>query len=285
MPIEKQNPQIQEKQVDNNRPRLGRGRAGMQHKYPQPVADALVSANKSPKIPANQKVTIDSTKFPVPNQLITRKTETITMRQVQDKNRELPCQLDPYFKPPPRPPDNLQQESLKTNTATKTNINIGFEENSLHQKGIISKLYQRPDKTYFQEPKDLESLVNTSNLVQKSLPKQADIDKILKIIQCKVLKGSHLLVTIKEILARYLNSLYFKEIYLYLAYNKLPSSKVGIRKDKALAEKYMLLDSLLYKIPMTPGKEAAVLPIPEACVDSILALYHSSLFAGHQGVI
>ena len=29
MPIEKQNPQIQEKQVDNNRPRLGRGRAGM----------------------------------------------------------------------------------------------------------------------------------------------------------------------------------------------------------------------------------------------------------------
>ena len=37
----------------------------MQCKHPQPVADALVSANKSPKIPANQKVTIDSTKFPV----------------------------------------------------------------------------------------------------------------------------------------------------------------------------------------------------------------------------
>ena len=43
-------------------------------KHPQPVADALVSANKSPKIPANQKVTIDSTKFPVPNQLITPKS-------------------------------------------------------------------------------------------------------------------------------------------------------------------------------------------------------------------
>ena len=37
-----------------------------------------------------------------------------------------------------------------------------FEENSLHQEGIISELYQRPDKSYFQEPKDLESLVNTS---------------------------------------------------------------------------------------------------------------------------
>ena len=51
------------------------GRVGMQCKHP--VADALVSANKSPKIPANQKVNIDSTQFPVLNQLITQKAETI----------------------------------------------------------------------------------------------------------------------------------------------------------------------------------------------------------------
>ena len=36
---------------------------------------------------------------------------------------------------------------------------------------------------------------------------------------------------------------------------------------------------------MTPDKEMAVLAILEACVNSIIALYHSSLFAGHQGVI
>ena len=33
MPLEKQKLQIQEKQVDKNRPKLGRGRAGMQHKH------------------------------------------------------------------------------------------------------------------------------------------------------------------------------------------------------------------------------------------------------------
>ena len=119
------------------------------------------------------------------------------------------------------------------------NRDVDFEENSLHQEGIISKLYQRPDKPYFQEPKDLESLVNTSNPVQKFVPKQADIDKILKIIQHKVLKGLHLLVLIKEIQAGYLNILYFKEIYLYLAHNRLPSSKAGIRKVEELAVKYM----------------------------------------------
>ena len=95
----------------------------------------------------------------------------------------------------------------------------------------------------------------------------------------------HLSVTIKEIWAGYLNSLYFKEIYLYLAHNKWPSSKVGIRKVEALAEKYILLDSLLFKISRTPDKEMAVLAIQETCVDSIIALYYSSLFAGHQGVI
>ena len=77
-PLEKQKPQIQGKQVDKNRPKLGRGRAGMQHKHPQPVANTSVSTNKSPKIPTVQKDTKVSTDFPVPQQLITNKTETIT---------------------------------------------------------------------------------------------------------------------------------------------------------------------------------------------------------------
>ena len=54
-------------------------------------------------------------------------------------------------------------------------------------------------------------------------------------------------MTIKEIQTGYLNSLYFKEIYLYLAHKKLSSSEEGIRKVEALAEKYILLDSLLFK--------------------------------------
>ena len=88
---------------------------------------------------------------------------------------------------------------------------------------MISETYQRPDKSYFEEPQELESLINTGRLVQKFLPKQADIDKILKIIQRKVLKGTHLPVTVKEIQAGYLISPYFKDLYLYLAQNKLPS--------------------------------------------------------------
>ena len=95
----------------------------------------------------------------------------------------------------------------------------------------------------------------------------------------------HLSVTVKEIQAGYLTSVHFKDIYQYLSHNILPNTKVGIRKVEALAEKYILLDSLLFKIMVAPDKEAAVLAIPESCANSIIALYHSSLFAGHQGVI
>ena len=164
-------------------------------------------------------------------------------------------------------------------------IDIEFEENSPHQEGIILEFSKRPNNSYFQEPKDLESLVHTSNLVQKFLPKQSDIDKILKIIQRKVLKGMHLSVTVQEIQAGYLSSSFFKDIYLYLVQNRLPISKATIRKVETLAQKYILLDSLLFKITSTPEKEIAVLAIPEMCIDTIISLYHSSLFAGHQGVI
>ena len=106
---------------------------------------------------------------------------------------------------------------------------------------------------------------------------------MLEVIQRKVLKGTHLPVEIKEIQAGYLHSPYFKDIYLYLFQNRLPSSKVSVKRVEAPAEKYILLDSLLFKINLE--KEKAVLAVPEACTDKIIMLYHAYLYAGHQGVI
>ena len=145
-------------------------------------------------------------------------------------------------------------------------------------------MYQRFDRSYFQELSELESLVSTGKLVQISLPKQADRDKILKIVQRKVLKGTHFPVTVKEIQAGYLISPYFKDLYLYLAQNKWPSPRTAIQKVETLAEKFILLYSLLFKLVTTPKKETALLPIPESCANKVITLYHSSLFAGHQGV-
>ena len=46
-----------------------------------------------------------------------------------------------------------------------------------------------------------------------------------------------------------------------------------------------MLDPLLSKLVTISYEETVLLAISEICADKIITLYHSSLFAGHQGVI
>ena len=83
---------------------------------------------------------------------------------------------DPLHKPLP-----VQLNTDKVNQITSINLNI--EENSPFQEGIISETTQRPDKSFFQNPKKLKDIIDMGNLIHKFLPRQTDIDKILHTIQ------------------------------------------------------------------------------------------------------
>ena len=91
-------------------------------------------------------------------------------------------------------------------------------------------MYESPDKPYLEQPQELSGSVDNTKLIHKYLPKQVDIDKIMSIIKRKVLKGTQLPLAIKEIQAGYLNSSFFKDLYRYMAQNKLPSKKGAICK-------------------------------------------------------
>ena len=124
---------------------------------------------------------------------------------------------DPYARHPPRPPDITDPlDSWKDLLDNDLDRKIEIEENSPFQEGIIFEIYERPDTSYVKEPQELKNLIDTNKLIQKFLPKQTDIDKILDIIKRKVLKGTHLPLTIKEIQAGYLSSSFFKDLYLFL---------------------------------------------------------------------
>ena len=102
------------------------------------------------------------------------------------RSEVLPPYIFPQNRPPPKPLDQLINKQDIGDT--KTDI----EENPPFQENIISEIYERPDKSYFQEPIELKDLIDTKNII-RFLPKQTDIDKILEIIRKKVLKGTHLL--------------------------------------------------------------------------------------------
>ena len=90
-------------------------------------------------------------------------------------------------------------------------------------------------------------------------------------------------ISLKETQAGYLTSLYFKNIYLYLAQNKYSSSKDAVRQIETQAERYLLFDSLLFRIQNFHDEQKTVLCIPKSCLDHILDLFHNSLFGAHQG--
>ena len=284
------------------KPRIGQDRAGLRRKVkaPPPIA--------SPHPLAVQPITEQDsrTALPLPeptnqsqshvqSQLWPRQTSqhhpidpTQIPQQIGPKiqYRPTPSYQDPFSRPPPKPPDISDPlDSRKDLLDNDWDRKLEIEENSPFQEGIISEIYERPDNSYMQEPQELTDLIDTTKLIQKYLPKQTDIDKILDIIKRKVLKGTHLPLTVKEIQAGYLTSPYFKDLYLFLTQNKLPSKRSAIKKVEMLAESFVLLDSLIFKLVTTPNKDTAVLAIPEICVDKIIALYHTSLFTGHQGVV
>ena len=253
------------------RPHVGQGRAGLRRK---PEADHITqSSDVTGRILERSKIATGKTNIP-------QHTSTTRDRGINnDKSFStyVSLLLHPVYEP-------LQKKHNITGLQDmKTEINLDIEENSPFQEGIISELIQRPDKSFFQNPRKLKDVISSDNLIHRFLPKQADIDKILNIIQRKVLKNTHLPIEIKEIQTGYLHSPYFKDLYQYLLQNKLPHSKPAIKKLEALGERYVLLDSLLFRINLE--KETAVLAIPEECVDKIISLYHKSLFVGHQGVI
>ena len=233
------------KQGKSERPQMGQGRAGSKRKNPDPTNQAI-----------NQPSDVTQ-EIPGRTRIVTGKTNSI--HSANSTSDRLINNNNPFMPDIPLHPDLLlrtpKQQTIKQSAQEinlNPNINFDFEENLPFQEGIILETFQRWDKSFFQNLKELGDLISKENLAHKFIPKQTDIDKILEVIQRKVLKGTHLPVEVKEIQAGYLHSPYFKDLYLYLLQNRLLSSKSAIRKLETLSEKYVLLDSLFFRI--SPGK-------------------------------
>ena len=73
---------------------------------------------------------------------------------------DVPFHPGPTYRPPPklirshipRSHESSQSSDSSGGTNINTDINLDFEENSSFQEGDISEAYNRPDKSFFQEP-------------------------------------------------------------------------------------------------------------------------------------
>ena len=85
---------------------------------------------------------------------------------------DVPFHPGPTYRPPPKPVRSNMPRSWEGSQSSPStekinpDISLDFRENSPFQEGIISEAYQRLEKSSFQEPKELNDLINTRNLIQ-----------------------------------------------------------------------------------------------------------------------
>ena len=180
------------------RPHIGQGKAGLRRKH----ADCINQpSDVTRRISERSKIAKGKTNNPQH----TNATHDRGINKDKSFSPDVLLHPDPLCTPLPK----QQNEDKVIPTNQDTDINLDIEENSPFLEGIMSETIQRLDKMFLQNPKRLKDIIDMGSLIHKFLPRQTDIDKILHVIQRKVLKGTHLLVEIKEIQAGYLHSPYF----------------------------------------------------------------------------
>ena len=183
------------------RPHIGQGRARSKRKRTDPINQAInQTSNLSQEIPGRTKIETRKTNH-VHSTDPTHSINNANGRMVNNNSfmPDAPFHPGPILRPPIKPiKQNITHDQSSQNVQDiDPYINFDFEENSPFQEGVLSETFQRLDKSFLQEPKELGDLINKEKFVHKYLPKQMDIDKILKMVQRKVLKGTHLPIEMK----------------------------------------------------------------------------------------
>ena len=149
----------------------------------------------------------------------------------------------------------------------------------------VDVTYRRPMSHEFIIPPSLLENVDLTKVVSKHLPKQHQLDKVLKQIQLKLLRDTHLPIELKDIEKHYMTSPHFKDMYCYLNTGKLPKNPDKAETVLCEARFFMLIDKLLFIVATNKQKELFTrLCVPTSMVDRLLYWYHTATVGGHMGI-
>ena len=126
------------------------------------------------------------------------------------------------------------------------------------------------------------------SIIRKHIPKQSDIDKIVKSIESHVIQGLELPIQAQDLIKSYQTSTHFPDVYHYITDGKLPSGAKAQACIHAEALNYVVINNFLFRIDTHKDNDqdkenSFLLVIPEKYKPIIFHTYHNSLLAGHQG--
>ena len=161
-------------------------------------------------------------------------------------------------------------------------------ETNIHEETSDQTHVREPDPIMYREKERMFDHINDEDIIREHIPKQVELDKWLEKLKRKVIHDYDVPISVKELSAEYNESPCFRDIYKYLDKGFIPAAYKGskLRTLKALAEDYVLIKGVLFKVTYKSKKEGITLRmvIPESLVPVILYQYHDTLSAGHHGI-
>ena len=175
------------------------------------------------------------------------------------------------------PPQQLSE--LEPGVDLDPNLEIPFSETS------VEAMFRSPELKDFSSPPTLGEYVKGKEMISKTMPRQVEIDRLLKQINRKILRETRLPSSMNDLEAAYNSSSAFRSVYQYLKYNRLPPNRKLSVQVQTQAKDYFLLGCLLFKQVYHKDKlPDSVLCVPPSKMDNLLDYYHSTLIGGHQGI-
>ena len=109
---------------------------------------------------------------------------------------------------------------------------------------------QPPEIEYTQTPQALVPIDTPLSIIRKYIPRQSDIDKIVRNIETCVIHSLELLIEAQDLVKAYQHSTHFHDIYQYITDGKLPSSTKAQNCIRAEALNYVVINHFLFRIDM-----------------------------------
>ena len=152
----------------------------------------------------------------------------------------------PHLKAPIVPLPKLPAQQALLPQENPFDIN---SELSPYQYKEVEAVFKAPELDDFLLPPVLGDQITDSTLMHRYLPKQADTDRIIGQISRKYLSKLQLPCIIRDMQAAYLNSPHFRDIYLSVGMNKMPSKARSARKLESdlMNAVYIVHGGLLYR--------------------------------------
>ena len=93
------------------------------------------------------------------------------------------------------------------------------------------------------------------SIIHKHIPRQSDIDKIVKNIETCVIHSLELPIQVQDLIKAYQHSTHFHDIYQYIIDGKLPSSAKVQNCIRAEALNYVVINHFLLRIDMQKDRD------------------------------